>query len=582
MRVNEKKSYRLRNRTNYFNPETSRSFVQFTSPDSYQSRRQKIEGYESRLFWQFKYCEDHDGQTFFYTLTYNDEAMPKYQGENCFDYEDLRYLLNGAFKKRLLRQYGTNVKYFVGAELGDGKGSRGLHNNPHYHVLFFLEPANSERYPYQKISKKDFRHLVREYWQGFDQDVDGRTDFKQAKFGIAKEGENLGLVGDFRACMYCAKYVCKDAKLKKREGRVRLSLERKYAREYNYENQTSKYNPLMDFYHDFLHDFLISPDPTKLFNFDLVDMPFLADDSLVTTYDIQLMIMRYELGDEFARYVNWKRAELVKQEFNEYRNRFCNKCRISQGVGDYALDFIDDKLHPRIKMPKKNGWKYRPIGMYYYRKLYTDVVKDPKGNNLRVLNDLGKEYKMANLQKQLDRIANKAMTNLSTLTKDLYDKMLHSDVNTEIRYGYTYERFTKDLNNNDVTEICKRYAEYKLIYEDRFFQFHVDTDTGDCGFPDINPVADYNRFIQPSYFEVMYRPGRLDRFLESIPENYISYDAHSYFLSYLRLFSVLDLIADYLFVQTDNKNQSDAEEMANTKRFHDKEKLREFYSQFGL
>lgn len=173
MNVNPKKVLTLKNRTCYFNPDTSRIRIRVSSPYSYQYKEFKIESYESRLYWQFKYCEDHLGQTFFYTLTYNDNAIPRPYGFNCFDYEDLRDLLTGGFRKQLLRKYGTTFKYFVGAELGDGKGSRGMHNNPHYHVLFFLIDACDQRFPYKVISPKDFRHLVKLYWQGFDEDVDG-------------------------------------------------------------------------------------------------------------------------------------------------------------------------------------------------------------------------------------------------------------------------------------------------------------------------------------------------------------------------------------------------------------------------
>lgn len=152
MKVNEKKSIRLKNNTKHFNPHICRTHNRFASPVSYQSRSIKIEGYETRLYWQYRYCDEHSGQTFFYTLTYNDNAIPTYMGQNCFDYEDLRDLLTGGFRKYLLRHYGTTFKYFIGAELGDGKGERGMHNNPHYHVLFFLEPADNPRYPYEKIS----------------------------------------------------------------------------------------------------------------------------------------------------------------------------------------------------------------------------------------------------------------------------------------------------------------------------------------------------------------------------------------------------------------------------------------------
>ena len=146
MRVNKKKPIKFKNRTNYFEPDKTCVQVTVSSPEAYSTRKQKIEGYESRLYWQYRYCEDLNGQTFYYTLTYNDKAMPKQYGMNCFDYEDLRDLLTGGFRKMLLRKYGTTFKYFIGAELGDGKGVRGMHNNPHYHVLFFLEPKHLHKH----------------------------------------------------------------------------------------------------------------------------------------------------------------------------------------------------------------------------------------------------------------------------------------------------------------------------------------------------------------------------------------------------------------------------------------------------
>lgn len=75
----------------------------------------------------------------------------------------MRDLLTGGFRKQLLRKFGTTFKYFIGAELGDGKGERGMHNNPHYHALFFLEDAHNPKYPYIKILPEQFRHLVRMY-----------------------------------------------------------------------------------------------------------------------------------------------------------------------------------------------------------------------------------------------------------------------------------------------------------------------------------------------------------------------------------------------------------------------------------
>ena len=116
MSVNKKKCIKIKNRSNYFVPTKDKVKVTFSSPYTYQSRQIKIEGYETRLYYQYLWCEDHSGQTFFYTLTYNDKALPRHYGIVCFDYEDLRDLLTGGFRKQLLRKYGTTFKYFISAD----------------------------------------------------------------------------------------------------------------------------------------------------------------------------------------------------------------------------------------------------------------------------------------------------------------------------------------------------------------------------------------------------------------------------------------------------------------------------------
>lgn len=335
-------------------------------------------------------------------MTYNDKACPCYLGRNCFDYEDLRDLFTGGFRKQLLRKYGCTFKYFVGAELGDGKGKRGLFNNPHYHILFFVVSACDDRFPYVQISPEDFRHLVRLYWQGFDEDLVGWHSYKSAKYGIAREGDNCGLVTDFRACVYCAKYCVKDVGLR------------------NFEAEVSK-------------------------------------------------VLRFNLSSQYSG----DELELkVKEGLNYYRNRYTNKVRISHGVGDYALDFISDKFEPRIQIPYKSGFKNRPIGMYYYRKLFTDVYKDESGSNIRVLNELGIQYKLHKLPKRLDDLVSKTSGYLALLNRDLFDKMVSSDVNTDVTFSF--DDFVRMFCQEHSEKILSRYAEYKLVYKERYFFFDRD------------------------------------------------------------------------------------------------------------
>lgn len=617
--VNPKKPIRLKNRTKYFDPDSSRSHVQFSNPNSYESRRIKIEGYETRLYWQFRYCEEHDGQTFFYTLTYNDKSMPKYMNMNCFDYEDLRDLLTGGFRKMLLRKYGSSFKYFIGAELGDGKGQRGMHNNPHYHVLFFLESANNPKFPYVKISSIDFRHLVRMYWQGFDEDVDGYRDYNEAKYGIAKEGENTGKVTDFRACMYCAKYVCKDVKLKKSESdiekKIRFNLKREFKKERELSSEFHKYffdkfirtkrflrkthlskdmtsslalsdvdliEALCPNAFDYIHSGLISPlNPDGSLKFNL---------SFYVPDDVNLMPFVTDICREFhvwKEYWNHFKSFLddkVRLEMNTYRNRYCNKCRISHGVGDYALEHIKDKMNPSIQVPSKRGFKSRPISMYYYRKLYTEVQMNAHGHPIRTLTQLGIDYRLSRLPEQIKKMKDKATNNLFLVCADsnLFDKMRQSDVNVSVTF--THDAFLKYydslLQDDTLDNILQRYAEYKLVYEDRFFSIRsVDRPNGDS-FPAIDVKSDYSRFLAPTINSVCYSNMRLDSFLESNCEGYLPYSQHPYFLCYISLFAVLDLCTDYFFIQSDNKAQIQAEEIAATKRFHNQQLVKEFYRNF--
>lgn len=596
--INPKKSIHLRNNTKYFNPDTDKAYNTFGSPESYQSRRIKIEGYETRLYWQFRYCNEHNGQTFFYTLTYNDANMPNHYGINCFDYEDLRDLLTGGFRKQLLRKYGTTFKYFIGAELGDGKGERGLHNNPHYHILFFLEDAKNERFPYKVISPVDFRHLVRLYWQGFDEDTDGRRDYRtECKYGIAREGENIGLVTDFRAVQYVSKYVCKDVALKQGEKKV----ERKVRMKIKNDGKLS-IEILESFFDEVLFEYFNIPLDAKhtawQMNeielvehclphfFDLYDDLGLPRDGFPKSAAAWSIIYNYDLWSDYRKFKKTKIEEKVRLALNEWRNRYCNKCRISHGVGDYALDFIGDEMEPVFQVPSKRGFKNRPISMYYYRKLYTKVIIDDAGSPIRVLNDLGIKYKLSRLDKQIEKKIEVAKNNLSLIVdnSELFEKMRDSDINTEVSMHFSdfLERLNYLLKENNIEEILRRYAEYKLVYEDRFFSFDTYGDYSVCNFPELDLYEDYSRFLVPSIYSVSRSDLRLATFLESPSKDYLSYYQHPYFLRFIGIFNILDMCADYFFVQGDDKAQSEAEEVAATKRFHNKEKVKEFYKQFGL
>lgn len=115
--------------------------------------------------------------TYFYTLTYNNDHLPRFADLPCFSKHDVQ-----TFIKRLryyLDEYGVKLKYFISSEFGE------LYQRPHYHALFFLSKSMS---PYL------FYKLIQRAWI----------------YGFIKYGDNVGVVNSQNGLNYVTKYVTKD------------------------------------------------------------------------------------------------------------------------------------------------------------------------------------------------------------------------------------------------------------------------------------------------------------------------------------------------------------------------------------
>ncbi|QCS35919.1 replication initiator protein [Capybara microvirus Cap1_SP_48] len=200
--------FSILNRSNYFDIERSKSHFDIESNALFLNQLNKCNSYEIRNHFEFEEIKKLGGQAFFYTLSYNDAHLPHFHGIPCHDHEDLRALLNGAFSKRVKRYCNCSLRYFITLELGEGKGSRGLFKNPHYHCIFYLRPKEGEIY--NKIDPLTFRSFIREYWQGVDIDFSHPSArAKDFRFGICQEGKYFGEILTSAACRYCCKYTIK-------------------------------------------------------------------------------------------------------------------------------------------------------------------------------------------------------------------------------------------------------------------------------------------------------------------------------------------------------------------------------------
>ena len=197
----------VRNKSHYIANHSSQSF-RLPNPKVWSVQSAKQLSYFTRLYYHYKEVIANKGYAFFYTLTYNNKALPHFLGQPCFNHDDFyKFVRSSGFDKKLKRNYGLILKYFVTCELGEGKGSRGVDGNPHYHVIFFLTPDPKTKLESCTITPIEFKHLVCTYWCG-EYYID--KPYRDYKFGIAMPGDNLGEITSPAALNYCTKYITKN------------------------------------------------------------------------------------------------------------------------------------------------------------------------------------------------------------------------------------------------------------------------------------------------------------------------------------------------------------------------------------
>lgn len=346
----------IHNNSHYIS-ETSKTRFRLINPTNFTAQKSRQLSYYVRLYYHHQHVLSLGGQTYFYTLTYNDRALPHYCGVRCFDLRNIDWFMrDSGFDKKLLRDYGYKLQYFVSCELGEGKGVRGFAGNPHYHVLFFLIPYKVKKY----ITPSEFQTLVRLYWQGCNKRP------REYRFGIAMPGDNLGLVNSGSAISYASKYVLKDISYRQ------LFCQLRRAKEHYIEMRLSN----------------IPMARAALYRYCVIHN--------ITLDSVQ---------------ANTAKGLFIRRIFNNlYKKDVLNKCmpkvRISQGVGLYALEKVNsDGLTISVPIDHKTV-KSVTIPQYLYRKMYYNVVKDDAGNNKYVLNESGISIRTRHLPDKIEKKIN--------------------------------------------------------------------------------------------------------------------------------------------------------------------------------
>lgn len=151
----------------------------------------KVDGYFVRCYFEYLHTQRLGGITFFATLTYGDENLPRWHGKPCFSKRHLQ-----TFLKRLRKYSGLDFKYFIVTEYG------GEFGRPHYHGLFFVR---------EDISQIKFLQYVAQSWTKIEDRNKRYTSMNHWNFGNIRDVQRVDVkpLLDSKGIRYVTKYMSK-------------------------------------------------------------------------------------------------------------------------------------------------------------------------------------------------------------------------------------------------------------------------------------------------------------------------------------------------------------------------------------
>lgn len=459
-----------------------------------------MEGYETRLYYEWEYTKKLGGFAQYVTLTYNNKNVPKYFGFNCLDNGDIRSLFHDVrFFRELEKRHGYSFKYFVGAELGEGGtthnhvSKRGYGNNPHYHLILFFIPVPGFDNPH--LSPHIVCNKIRRYWQGthlvngVEKPIYRYEDFNKGIVNFGKVHPH-GVIQNFKAISYASKYVVKDVAFSQVETKLKAKI---YA---IYLNRSYLYHP---------------------------------EDSFDRSTYVQSYIDKY---------------------IKLFRSRHSQRVLCSHGLGLHALDCIKNKLVPFVSVPSNKGNINRSLPLYLYRKLFYDFKKDSFGKYYSKLNSFGIRYKCSTLFERISKLETTTRDNFRCLldNRQLYFNYSHSnDISTPTPFAWIPSLLRKTIlvpNDSDVPDnLFYKFALYEIVYKDRFYRSD-NIRLSHC----LSPLLDYKYSLKdthkPMYHNSVYNCSVLSPLFKSFQD-------HKFFYKEYCLFDFFRSLNSYMVVQKD-------------------------------
>lgn len=512
-----------------FDPLTTSTSFDVLSKDEYCAKQYC--SVSTRLLFEYKLCLASKGLCYFVTFTYNESSIVKIAGRNLFFNSDIRYLFNRSSFRRSVKSHGYTFKYAVFGELGDGKGVRGKYNNPHYHSLIFLYPADDCDFYYHNES--NFLSLCSDSWNECTDSLD--ITYSLLRRGNVSYSNKGALVLDESCFTYCSSYCIKSlsdvdylSSLRSLCEKVSfftlfnclrpvnscyclgsgftLSLLKKFVNTrckslsilIGFNSKTSDY---LDFVKDALSyyysvnclDFFLDHDFTCNYTSDI------CDNSLLDS-PIYRILVTCPLFRSFSTFL-----------YNLFRPCY----RLSSCLGINGLDYITEDF--RLDVSSFHSFKSSSINLpsYYFRKRFFEPLRLDDGSYVYVRNSdyvlyVRKQYSLSAYHSYISSFNTNKYGFRSTLPDDL--KLEFDSIPDNVFCAYKAFRSLM-FNINDVPVISNR-------------------------FPWL-----YLHNLDYSFKDVYCIPYDSSRFLS---DGYITFNMHPYFVSYKSLPLLFSMYSKYI------------------------------------
>lgn len=157
-----------------------------------------------RTYYHWLEVKRNGGDAYMYTLTYNDDNLPNYNGIKCFSRDDVEKFVK-RLQEHLWRKYKVRLSFIITSEFGS------LYSRPHYHAIFFVD---KHLMPFLLYS------CILNTWQK----------------GFIYSGKNAGLLNSHTGILYVTKYITKDTSYQKLDAQLYASMKDDYSRFYDAYN----------------------------------------------------------------------------------------------------------------------------------------------------------------------------------------------------------------------------------------------------------------------------------------------------------------------------------------------------------